>query len=473
MALDHFYSEQIKIYIQQVQRIFSNFKIRTGYDSYGNAQFYTVPSTYGDASRLTRHIINQNTQNATPPVPFISVYDTSVEMAPTRRQNPNHVDQRNVIERDFDAQTNTYSNTDGNRYTIERFMPVPYDMTFNVDIWYTQTDHKFQICEQIMTLFNPDLDLQTSDNPLDWSALTTITMQPGTTWNARGIPVGTDDGVRTTSFVFAVPIWINPPAKVKRQKLIHQIVNDIYNVTTLGNNPISYSEENLTGYGLDTLQTMFETNNFMSRSIVTTDNHYILVENNVITLLGEDKDELDSNGDIYSWRDLIAQYDAPLVDNISLIRLRNEDDFENVELDYIGRIRYHEDANKLYWAIDLETMPSDTETAIDAIIDPMLSTPGNNLAVATAGQRYLLAGEIVEDAQSNIWSNISARVNDIIEFDGAVWTVSFDASATTSPAITTNNYTDKKIRYDLDLSSWIVLPDGIWKPGLFRLVLGD
>ena len=142
MALNYFYDAQIRRYIQQVQRVFSNFQIYLGLDRNGAEQYYRVPCVYGDPDRMVGHIKRLNSENTTLPVPFLAINDSDVELAPERRQQPTHVDRRQVFEREFDTDTNQYSEKDGYRYTVERYMPVPYNMTFNVDIWYTQTDHK-------------------------------------------------------------------------------------------------------------------------------------------------------------------------------------------------------------------------------------------------------------------------------------------------------------------------------------------
>jgi hypothetical protein len=40
-----------------------------------------------------------------------------------------------VRQRTYDTDTDTYETTQGNAFTIERQMPVPFEMTINLDIW--------------------------------------------------------------------------------------------------------------------------------------------------------------------------------------------------------------------------------------------------------------------------------------------------------------------------------------------------
>jgi len=469
MTLTYFYDGQLVRYIEQIQRVFSNFQIHTGFDQWGNEQYKTIPCVYGDTDRMAQHIKRQNSENMLTPVPFISIYETSIEVAPERRQSPNHVDTRHITERKVDPVTNLLSDEAGSRYSINRFMPVPYNMRISVDIWYTQNNHKFQLNEQIMTLFNPDINIQTSVNPLDWTGLTTMTMESMDIQSR--VPSGTDDAIRVSSYTFMVPIWINPPAKIKKQKLIHQIITDIYATTIEGGSAIRNSIDNIGGTSLETVEALFSSTGHVGRVVVSPQNHTIRVDGNTITLLGADQQELDENGNVYAWADLFDQYDAPLVDNISMLRLRPGSDIEAVDFDYIGRLRTHATANKLYWAADLETIPSDTQGTIDASIDPDINLPSGDLPPAANGDRYLISdNEIRANAASNIWSNISANVNDIIEFNGGAWSVVFDASAATGVDYITNGFTGKKMKYEDGV--WLNLPDGIWQVGYWRLVLG-
>ena len=41
----------------------------------------------------------------------------------------------------------------------------------NIDIWSGNTDQKLQLLEQVLILFNPSIQLQQNQNPLDWTSL--------------------------------------------------------------------------------------------------------------------------------------------------------------------------------------------------------------------------------------------------------------------------------------------------------------
>ena len=53
-------------------------------------------------------------------------------------------------------------------------MPTPYTLSMKADIWTSNTDQKLQLLEQILVLFNPALEIQTTDNYIDWTSLSVV-----------------------------------------------------------------------------------------------------------------------------------------------------------------------------------------------------------------------------------------------------------------------------------------------------------
>lgn len=227
-TMQYWFSAQLRQYRLQFIRAFSNFMVKTGRQGpEGTEEMIRVPCRYGDPSRIASTIVAGNSENKAPAVPFISCIVSSLAMNANRRQDPQLVEKLQVNERKYDPELSRYTNEIGNRYTVERAMPVPYDLTFQVDIWTNNLDIKEQLLEQILVLYNPMIDVQTSVNPLDWTVLSYIEMQDNITWTSRSIPIGTENPIDVTTLFFKIPIWINPPAKVKKQSIIHQIVTSI------------------------------------------------------------------------------------------------------------------------------------------------------------------------------------------------------------------------------------------------------
>ena len=129
-----------------------------------------------------------------PSTPLMTFYITDLKYDRPRIQDPNFISNIAVRQRTWDPDTQSYETTQGNAFTIERLMPVPYEMTINLDIWTSNTNQKFQLWEQIGTLFNPSLEIQSTDNYIDWTSLTVLNLKDQK-FTSRTVPVGTDNPI--------------------------------------------------------------------------------------------------------------------------------------------------------------------------------------------------------------------------------------------------------------------------------------
>ena len=215
-AVPYFYDKQLRRYIQQFIRIFAGFQVAMHSDAEGNVVYQTAPVRYGDVSRMAAHIVRENSENMTQTTPFISCHVTGLETAPDRRTSPQYEETVPVFEKKYDEATGSYINEQGNAYSITRHQPVPYNLTMQVDVWTSNTEQKLQLLEQILVLFNPTLNIHTSNNPLDWSTLSYVELI-ASTWSVRAIPSGIDDIIDISTMTFTMPVLINPPAKVTKQ----------------------------------------------------------------------------------------------------------------------------------------------------------------------------------------------------------------------------------------------------------------
>ena len=108
--------------------------------------------------------------------------------------------------------------------------------------------------------------------------------------------------------------------------------------------------------------------------------------------------------------------DIPLTSG-STLQLNVTDDLDSTGLITGSVVRNTIDSNKLVFTLDSDTLPSNTETALTKIVNPLQNYPGDGtLAAVSTGQRYLLTNEIVGDD----WG-ISADKDDIVEYDGSKW----------------------------------------------------
>jgi len=461
----YFYDEQIRRYILQFLRIFAELNIELPPDEDGNRVQKRVPIRYGDMSRMVAQIMRDNSQNTSLSAPAFSGYITSIDDAPERRMDPTNVTPVRAIERTYNNSTGLYEATQGNRYTVERYMPVPYSMTMNLDMWTTNTTDKMQLWEQIMVIFNPTIQINTNDNPLDWGSITEIE-KTGQTWSSRGVPQGSDTANDFSTFTFKIPIWISPPAKVKRQTLIEQIITSVQDLDVS-----SISTDGI----FDPLGNAFDE---LAQVVISPGNYRIdLTAIDSTTSRVELLNEYGKSDPLLNWESLFAAY-GTIDPERSVLTLKTEDDIEIDSGDILGSIEVSAtEQNIATFVVDVDTLPTTIGSgAVTDIIDPSVNFPGSGLPAAALGQRYLLltTGQdspdesvIAQGAQG--WGNVVAYENDIIEWNGNDWFVSFDASEVQIAQYVVN-IADAQ-HYKFDGSEWIYTYLGTFNPGYWRITL--
>lgn len=459
-----FYDEQIRRYILQFLRIFSDFYIELPPGDDNVRVQKRVPIVYGDMSRMVAQILKNNDQNTSLTAPMFSGYITDVDMAADRRQDPTNVNPVRAIERKYNNQTGLYESTMGNRYTIERYMPVPINMTMNLDLWTTNTTDKLQILEQIMVIFNPSIQLQTNDNPLDWSAITEVELT-GVNWSNRSVPVGTDLSNDFATLTFKVTGWINPPAKVKRQSIIEQIVTSIYNL-------------NIDDINTDVFNPIGGVFDELDRVIVSPGNYRIDVSAiDSTTSRVELLNEYGQSDSTLAWENLFASY-GRIDPETTTLTLKTEDSIEETFGDVIGSLEVSDtEQNVATFTVDSDTLPTTIASGpVDNLVNPSINYPGDGtLPLAAVGQRYLLltnnqtAGEepLISQEALGPWGSVVAYENDIIEYDGNRWFVSFDASSITTTQYVVNIADAQHYRFEND--QWTYTYLATYNPGYWRI----
>lgn len=465
---DFFYDQQLRRYLLQFMRIFSDFKIEYAPDQDGTRVQKVVPIIHGDMRRQAAHVLNQNSPNTTLAAPAMSAYISNFEMMPEQRRDPANISKATVVERAYDKETGEYLGTAGNRYTVERYMPVAYHLTINLDIWTTNQTDKHQILEQILILFNPTMQIQTNANVLDITSITEVELI-SIDWSSKSVPSGQDLSNDYARLQFKVPVWITPPAKVKRQSLVEQIVASVYDVdsTSLQTRDI-----------FEPLQSAFAD---LTQFVITPGDYKLEVSaidatTSKATLLNK----FGVADPTITWLSLTTDYGTIDPDTTKLT-LKTDNDINVTSGDIVGSLELDaNDPSSVILTVDVATIPATIASgAVDAIIDPRNSYPGNGtLPAAAAGQRYLLldtsntAGSeriISQDPSGqNPWKGVDAYANDIIEFDGTNWFVSFDASAVTPP-LYVQNIDDSQVYKFTTSRQWTYAFLGTYNPGYWRI----
>ena len=154
---------------------------------------------------------------------------------------------------------------------------------------------------------------------------------------------------------------------------------------------------------------------------------------------------------------------------VSQIRLKQTTDPADTAGDIVGTVKANINPNILDVTIDTNTLPSNTQGVVDAVINPQTNTPGDGtLSAAANGDRYLLTADIAGGAG---WLGSTAKKNDIIQYDSgsSLWNIVFDASSGSSPQIITNNTTQDKLKWNG--TNWVNAFEGTYNPGFWRLYL--
>ena len=454
-----FYDNQIRRFLIQFAKIFSNWQVTRGKDPNGNDILVRVPIMYGDSSRQAATIIANNSASNLPSAPMITYYISGVEYDQKRTQDPWFVDKINVRQRAYNSETQSYETTQGQAFTVERLMPVPYNLRVTVDMWTTNYNQKLELFEQVATLFNPALEIQSTDNFIDWTSLSVV-YQDGLTFSTRSIPQGTGNPIDIMTWKFYMPIWISTSSKLKKMGVVEKIIASIYKGQALQD---IQNEDLLLG----------------TRQKITPYGYKVLLLNNQLQLLPADEPFFPANESLaipdnpntnLYWSALLNVYGA-IKPGISQIWLQNP----YMNDDIVGTIVPDPNDDRfLIYNIDPDTLPQNTLPPVTSIINPQLTGPNAGLPGPMPGVRYLIVDDIGSaDATTVAWGGLIANANDIIEFDADTmqWSVSFDSQVSETVDFVTNLTTSMQYRYVPVDGIWMKSYEGWYDQGDYSIVI--
>jgi hypothetical protein len=444
-------------------RIFSETYVEFGKDSNGNSVLYRVPVRYADTNRQVSNILKQNSDNGINNVPMMVVYIKAVDYDRNRMQEPKFVDNKSVRQRAPDPLTGNASTQQGQNFTVNRLMPAPYKLTVVMEIWTSNFDQKLQLWEQICSQFNPDMEIQNTDNYLDWTSLSYVLLNQ-TNWTTRDIPIGADDPIDVATLTFEMPIWLSTPAKLLRLGIVQSVVGNIYDA--MGNPSQALIEQ---------------TNNLGNRQYFTPTGYQALVNNGNVTLFPQAGPELNNTnfsfpttlGNAIPWSNVIS-YFGNIANNYSLLYLTNT----VTERLVTGTIAYDpNNTANLKFTVDPATIPTNILPSINAIVNPQINGPGIGLPAASTGQRYLLVNSLGNASLGNgasAWQNANSSLtpafaNDIIQYNGSAWFVAYHPTATSNASYVTNTFTNTQ--YAWNVNQWQKSWEGLYQEGLWSIVI--
>ena len=470
--MQHFYDGQIRRYITQMIRLMSNFSYKDG-----DGKLTQVPVMYGDITRQVGHILRDNSENKIPSAPRIGVYITGLELDRDRLADASFVGKVHLRERDYDETNNEYLNTQGKNVTVERLMPTPYKLTVSADIWSTNTEQKLQIMEQILMLFNPSLEIQTTDNYIDWTSLSVVDLE-SVNFSSRSMPTGTEREIDVGSLTFTTPIYISPPVKVKKLGVITNIIMSMFNEDT-GNVDLGATMPELKRYNDEFGEGVFMEDKDGTTTRKDTAGLAITAYNDYDLLVLGNTAQLIHRGVVgnTNWNGFFEALPGTFRSGLSQLQLTRLDINQSVN----GTVAVNPtDETTLIINWDEDTIPSDMvltgstgdRNKIDYIIDP---TNFNPTTIKSNGVRVLLLGSIGSATNTDgadAWKNndgtdFIASENDIVEWTGTKWQILFDSSTVSDIKFVTNLNTS--IQYKWTGTEWVKSIEGEYRNGAWRI----
>jgi hypothetical protein len=458
MPVQFAYDGQIRRFVIQFVRMVSNFQVEFGKNTDGNRTLQTVPVYYGDVSRQAAMILRGNSENSLNAVPAMACYISGLSYDQSRLQNPYYEGVVRIRERTYNDVDQEYEQSQDGIYTVERLMPAPYKLTMKLDIWTSNTEQKHQLIEQMMPLFNPGLEIQSTDNYVDWSSLSVVLLTD-VQYSSRTVPQGGEESIDVATLTFEMPIWLSLPAKVKKMGVVAQIIASLYDAQ-----------------GDLSPEVVFAAQGLMSQQRFTPMNYELVYVGNTLTLYKNNATEAE-DGVVYGtkvrWANLINLY-GKLTNGISEVRLTFA--YPDGPHEIAGTVAFSPtDETQLLFTPFEATLPANTLEAVDAIIDPRNVTVDSNILSPAASTRYLILNSIGDIATESpvAWAgapgtNLVARANDIIEWNGSYWAVAFDSR---EPAVQYVSNLTTTIQYRWTGSEWVKSYEGLYGSGEWSLIL--
>lgn len=208
MAFKHYYYDrQIESYFLQFMAVFAGLRVQIGRNerSPDENKLIPVPIMNGNRDRVVGWIKGQYTQNKPLRLPMMSANITGLELAPENRKGVGTVRRESYVPRGGMVPDDIT--------VIKQYMPVPYLLALDLHIWASSHDQRYQILEQILSVFDPDIQIQKNDAIFDWTKITKIELL-GIAYEDN-FPIDADKRMLISTLSFSMPIWMSVPANVK------------------------------------------------------------------------------------------------------------------------------------------------------------------------------------------------------------------------------------------------------------------
>jgi hypothetical protein len=203
----YFYDQkQIQILLLQFMAIFSGLQVSIGKSDYiTDKDVIYVPVRAGSTDRVVEWILAGQTDNKPIRVPILAVKITGIEMAPDLRKGMRqesarvHLPLGGALPDDLKV--------------IRQVQPNPFRLSFEVAALTSNLRNRYEIMEQILTLFDPDIQIYTSDDFKDHYKITGATFT-GVSMEDE-YPMGQADNLKIDTYQFFSECYLRAPIDLK------------------------------------------------------------------------------------------------------------------------------------------------------------------------------------------------------------------------------------------------------------------
>ena len=201
-----YYGGQIKRYLNQFAQVFSGMYVQVGKNDFASAtNLVKVPIVIGTPDRVVSAIKAENTQNKLVRLPMFAITLDAISIEMDRKSGTNTQLRQTVFPVGGDIKKDMK--------VLYRSKPLPYNIKVSVSAFTSNSDQMFQLTEQILMLFDPLLQFQSSDAHFDWTKIVDAEMVSIELENNRS--QDTDGRILIYTFGFELRVYMAPPANLK------------------------------------------------------------------------------------------------------------------------------------------------------------------------------------------------------------------------------------------------------------------
>lgn len=208
-----YYDAQVKRFVVQFCAIFTGMQVSVGATNKRAASTIPVPIMMGSADRVAAAIASGNTQNHHIRLPVMSANVVGLDLAKDRMKGSGTTMRGTMVPYGGDPRLDAK--------VVYQKMAIPYDIAVELKVRTSNKDQQFQIFEQISMLFNPMMQIQSTDAPFDPGKIVAVELMDITIDD--NYPIGTESRTCEMSIRFKLDAYIQYPAEVK-DNLIHTII---------------------------------------------------------------------------------------------------------------------------------------------------------------------------------------------------------------------------------------------------------